>query len=174
MKHWINDSDTLEIQECELTFEEVYNKGYTPKEYLSEIKKANMLLLPEENFRERAGCFFPECTEEFFNYSKDNKSDSIAVDICVNDEDFQRIELHADLITVATLIVQWGVFPIVTSLIAAYLYDKIRKSNKSADDTNTEVNIVVENNKKSKKISYSGSIENFERAMKTIDETIFK
>lgn len=174
MKHWISDNDTLNIQESDLTFDTVYSKEYIPKEFLDEIKNASMLLVPDEMFRERSGCFFPECTEEFLAYVQDNKNSEISIDICVSDEDFQRIELHADLITVSTLIVQWGVFPIVTSLIAAYLYDKIRKHNKSANESNTEVNIIVEKDKKAQKISYSGSIENFDRAMKTIDETIFK
>ncbi|MBR0596428.1 hypothetical protein [Sinanaerobacter chloroacetimidivorans] len=174
MKHWINDEDTLDVQDSELTFDAVYSKEYIPTECLGELKKADILLIPEEMFRERRGCFFPECTEEFFTYVKDNKSDNVVVDICVSDEDFQRIELHADLITVATLIVQWVILPTATSLIAAYLYDKIKNRNKSAENTNAEVNIIVEKDKKSKKISYSGSIENFEMAMKTIDETIFK
>lgn len=72
------------------------------------------------------------------------------------------------------MIVQWAVWPITTSIIAAYLYDKLKKSNKSPKETNTDVNVIVEKNEKSKMIHYQGSVENFEKTMKTIDETIFK
>ena len=46
--------------------------------------------------------------------------------------------------------------------------------NKSPKETNTDVNVIVEKNGKSKMVHYQGSIENFEKTMKTIDETIFK
>ena len=101
-------------------------------------------------------------------------NENVKVDICISDEDFKKLELHADIVYIATMIVQWAVLPITTSIIAAYLYDKLNKSNKSPKETNTDVNVIVEKNGKSKMVHYQGSIENFEKTMKTIDETIFK
>ena len=46
--------------------------------------------------------------------------------------------------------------------------------NKEKDETNTNVHIIVEKNGKSKKVDYEGSIDNFEKAMKTVEKTIFK
>lgn len=74
----------------------------------------------------------------------------------------------------ATLIVQYAILPIVTSMIASYLYDKVKSMNKGKSETNTNVHIIVEKNGKSKKIDYEGTIENFEDAMKTVEKTIFK
>lgn len=84
------------------------------------------------------------------------------------------MELHADIVYVATLVVQYTVLPIVTSMIASYLYDKVKSMNKEKDETNTNVHIIVEKNGKSKKVDYEGSIDNFEKAMKTVEKTIFK
>ena len=80
------------------------------------------------------------------------------------------MELHADIVYVATLVVQYTVLPIVTSMIASYLYDKVKSMNKEKDETNTNVHIIVEKNGKSKKVDYEGSIENFEKAMKTVEK----
>lgn len=54
------------------------------------------------------------------------------------------------------------------------MYDKVKSMNKEKNETNTDVHIIVEKNGKSKKVDYEGSIENFEKAMQTIEKTIFK
>ena len=100
--------------------------------------------------------------------------EEIETEICIDNDEFQKIELHADIIYVATLIVQYVVLPVVTSVIASYLYDKINSMNKEKKDSNASVHIIVEKNGKSKKIDYEGSIDNFEEAMKTLEQTIFK
>lgn len=76
----------------------------------------------------------------------------IKTEICIDDDKFEKLELHADIVYVATLIVQYAVLPIVTSMIASYLYDKVKSMNKEKDETNTNVHIIVEKNGKSKKL----------------------
>lgn len=174
MQHESDIEKMIDVVDTELSFATIYNKDYMPKEYEEEIKAANILLIPRENFRDKQGLFFPECTDEFMEYMKERENANVKVDICISDEDFIKLELHADIIYIATMIVQWAVWPITTSIIAAYLYDKLKKTNKSPKETNTDVNVIVEKNGKSKMVHYQGSVENFEKAMKAIDETIFK
>lgn len=174
MKHESDIEKMIDVIDTELSFESVYKKEYMPREYEDEIKSANVLLIPNENFRGKQGLFFPECTDELLDFMKEQENENVKVDICISDEDFKKLELHADIVYIATMIVQWAVLPITTSIIAAYLYDKLNKSNKSPKETNTDVNVIVEKNGKSKMVHYQGSIENFEKTMKTIDETIFK
>lgn len=174
MKHESNIEKMINVLDTELSFETIYKKDYMPKEYEKEIRSANILLIPNENFRDKQGHFFPECTDEFFSFMKEQENENVKVDICISDEDFKKLELHADIVYVATMIVQWGVLPIVTGIISAYLYDKLKKSNKSPKETNTDVNVIVEKKGKSKMIHYQGSIDNFEKTMMTIDDTIFK
>lgn len=174
MKHESDIEKMIDVVDTELGFDAIYNKEYMPKEYEEEIRSANILLIPNENFRDKQGLFFPECTDEFFEFMKEKETENVKVDICISDENYIKLELHADIVYIATMIVQWAVWPITTSIIAAYLYDKLKKSNKSPKETNTDVNVIVEKNGKSKMIHYQGSVENFEKTMKTIDETIFK
>lgn len=141
MKHESDIEKMIDVIDTELSFESVYKKEYMPKEYEDEIKSANVLLIPNENFRGKQGLFFPECTDELLDFMKEQENENVIVDICISDEDFKKLELHADIVYIATMIVQWAVLPITTSMIAAYLYDKLKKSNKSSKETNTYATI---------------------------------
>ncbi|MFI3214855.1 MAG: hypothetical protein R3Y24_16200 [Eubacteriales bacterium] len=172
MLHESELENNLKITDANMTFESVLKKEYVPQKYLDDIKKANVLLIPNEGFRDIQGYFFPECTSEFYMFLKNQEG--IKTEICIDDENFKKIELHADIVYVATIIIQYAVLPIVTSMVAAYLYDKVKSMNKERKDTNADIHIIVEKNGKSKKIDYQGNVDNFEKAMKTVDETIFK
>lgn len=174
MKHESDIEKMIGVVDTELSFASIYEKEYMPKEYEKEIRSANILLIPNENFRDKQGLFFPECTDELLDFMKEKEIENVKVDICISDEDFKKLELHADIVYIATMIVQWAVLPIATNVIAAYLYDKLKKSNKSPKETNTDVKVIVEKDGKNKMVHFQGSIENFEKTMKTIDETIFK
>lgn len=172
MLHESDLEQKINVTDVDINFESIYEKDYIPQKYIEEIKQANVLIIPNEGFRDKKGLFFPECTSEFYQFLK-SKSE-IKTEICIDDDEFEKLELHADIVYVATLVVQYTVLPIVTSMIASYLYDKVKSMNKEKDETNINVHIIVEKNGKSKKVDYEGSIDNFEKAMKTVEKTIFK
>lgn len=172
MLHESNVEKELKITDTDVNFEVIYDKEYIPQKYLDSIKNANVLLIPHEGFRDKKGYYFPECTSEFYEYLRGKEE--IETEICIDDDEFQKLELHADIIYVATLIIQYVVLPVVTSIISSYLCDKIKSMNKKKKDVNTSVHIIVEKKGRSKKIDYEGSVENFEEAMKTVENTIFK
>mgnify|MGYP000276111666 CR=1 FL=1 len=162
MEHESDIEKMIDVIDTELSFESVYKKKYMPKEYEDEIKSANVLLIPNENFRGKQGLFFPECTDELLDFMKEQENENVKVDICISDEDFKKIRTaRRYCIHLLTMIVQCAVLPITTGIIAAYLYDKLNKSNKSPKETNTDVNVIVEKNGKSKMVHYQGSIEKF-------------
>ena len=172
MLHESDLEQKINVTDADINFESIYEKDYIPQKYIEDIKQANVLIIPNEGFRDKKGLFFPECTSEFYQFLK--STSEIKTEICIDDDKFEKLELHADIVYVATLIVQYAVLPIVTSMIASYLYDKVKSMNKEKDETNTNVHIIVEKNGKSQKIDYEGSIENFEETMKTVEKTIFK
>ncbi|MFF2484689.1 hypothetical protein [Paenibacillus sp. NPDC058071] len=167
-----DESVKIEIEEVETNFETIYNNTYFPKEYSDEIQKANALIIPyDKDFRDHSSPLFPEKTLEFYHYMKEasTKTD-VVLDICVSDENFQELELHADLITLPTIILSSIVFPIVTGLITNYLSDKIKRSR---SETRVKIELIIESKGKSKKISYEGDPDKFEstiRAIKRIDK----
>lgn len=173
MKHESNEKSKINITNNPYTFKELLKMPYVPNEFLDSIKSSNILLLPHINFRDKEGYFFPEDTYKLYEYFLENgKPQGLNIEICISDDEYKELELHADVINIADIFVQWIAFPIATSMLGSYLYDKLKKFNR--DDINAKVNISVEKDGESRTIHYEGRIENFENAMKSIDEHIFK
>lgn len=174
MKHEIF-GNTLKIVDTDLTFEQIYDKDYIPKDYMDEIKRANLLIIPNEGFSDSGDVLFPETTREFLDYIRDSSEEDIVADIAISDEDFQRIELHSAVIEVAKIIVQWAVFPIATSMIAAFLYDLVKKYRRKPEDTSARVQIITEETKtkKSKMITYEGPVSGVKDALDQAVKDLF-
>lgn len=168
MIHESDKVNDLVITESDLNFQKIYSKPYFPKDLEEDLKKANLLLLPYEGFKTTKGPVFPEQTMEFYKFIKNYDSNKLIGDICISDEDYAELELHADLITLSNMIVTMGVLPIATGLIANYLYQKIKEYHKT--DLKVVVNITVVDGDKSKSISYEGDAEKFEETLKTAKE----
>lgn len=172
MLHESDEKLKVQISDATVSFNDVYQNSNLSSELLEKIKDADILLLPYEDFRGYKNCLFPEQTYQFYTHLlKEAVKRSLSVDIGVSDDDYKEIELHADVVNIAEVLIQWVLFPIVTGMISTYLYDLVKQRKKKM---NANIKITVEKNGKAKTVSFEGDIENFERAMKSIDETIFK
>ena len=174
MKHEIYQP-ILNITDTEITFEDTYRKPYVPIEYMEDIKRANLLLIPNENFREEGDVLFPETTREFLDFIREKECTEIIADIAISDDGFNRIELHSATIEVATIIVQQIVLPIVTGLVASFLYDLIKKYHRKPEETSTKVKIITEetDTKKSKMITYEGPVSGVKNALDQAVKEVF-
>ena len=174
MKHEIFDT-VLNVTDSDVTFEMIYKKEYIPTEYLDDIKKANLLIIPNENFRYEGDVLFPETTREFLDFIREFPKDEIISDIAISDEDFKRIELHSAVIEVAPVIVQWVVLPIATSMIASFLYELVKKYRRKPEDTSAKVKIITEETetKKSKMITYEGPVSGVKDALDQAAKDLF-
>lgn len=174
MKHEIFDK-SLKIVDTDVTFEQIYDKEYIPKEYLEDIKKANLLIIPNEGFRDTGDVLFPETTREFLDFIRDSSGDDVVADIAISDEDFQRIELHSAAIEVATIIVESAIFNIAIGIISAFLYDLIKKYHRTPEETSAKVKIVTKETKtkKSKMITYEGPVSGVKDALDQAAKDLF-
>ena len=170
MIHETNEVKNLIIVDEVETFNSIYSKDYVPQKYIEKIKQSNLLLLPNEKFRDNVNCSFPEFTMEIYRYLKLNKQ--ISTEICIDDEEYKTLELHSEVINIPIMIIEYAILPIVLNMIASWLYDKVKAMNKKPEETSTNVNVIVEKNKKSKRIVYQGSIENFGEVIKNINEKL--
>lgn len=176
MQHEIN-IEALTVKDCSETFETIYEKEYFPKKLLDEIKEANVLLIPDYVKREdKKRYVFPECTQEFLEYVKDNASDNLRPDIAIDDEGFNKLELHSAAITIATFVVTSIALPMMINLVSNFLYDQAKKMHREKKDVSAKVNIITteESGKKSKMISYEGPVSGIEEALKSAAKDIFK
>ena len=174
MKHEIFDT-VLNVTDSDVTFEKIYKKEYIPTEYLDDIKKANLLIIPNENFRDEGDVLFPETTREFFDFIREFPNDEIIADIAISDEDFKRIELHSAVIEVAPIIVQTIVLPIALNIISSFLYDLVKKYRRKPEDTSAKVQIITEETatKKSKKITYEGPVSGIKEVLDQASKDLF-
>ena len=175
MKHEVF-GEKVEIEETDVTFESIYNKPFIPQDYIEDIKKADILIIPEENFREEGDVVFPETTREFLEYLQGQIPKDMSVDIAISDEDFRKIELHSDLVNVATIIVSSAAFSIACSLVASFLYDMAKKLLKRPEDLNAKVKIISEETKtkKTKSITYEGPVSGIKEALEQASKDLFK
>ncbi len=165
----------VKIYDTNISFEQIYNKEYIPKEYIDDIKKANLLIIPNEDFRDEGDILFPETTREFYDYIRENANDDIVADIAISDEDFQRIELHSAVFEVAPIIIQYGLLPIATSIIGSFLYELAKKHHRKPEDTTAKVKIITEEtkSKKCKTITYEGPVSGIKEALDEAAKDIF-
>ena len=144
-----------------------YEKPFFPKQYEQELKKANVLLIPFENARSGIEVAFPETTTEFLQFLKEQNDKELVSDIAIDDEHYQKLELHSAVITIATCIVQEVVWPIVASIIAAYIYDEVKKYHRTPNEMTAKLDVYVEKDGKTKRISYEGPASKVEDVLKT-------
>lgn len=175
VKHEVFDKK-IEIEETDITFDSIYDKPFIPQDYIEDIKKADILIIPEENFREEGDVLFPKTTREFLEYLQEQIPKDMSVDIAISDEDFRKIELHSDLVNVATIIVSSTAFSIACSMVASFLYDMAKKLLKRPQDLNAKVKIISEETKtkKTKSITYEGPVSGIKEALEQASKDLFK
>lgn len=167
-----NKKITVEDTTCD--FKSTYMEKYFPQDLLNEIRKANMLIIPDYFSREGySGYVFPETTQEFLGYAKEKACDEFIPDIAADDNSFNKTELHSAVITVATFIVTTVAFPIALSIVANFLYDQMKKHHRKEGELSCKLNIIVTDGKKNKKISYEGPANSAEEALKLAVERTF-
>lgn len=83
--------------------------------------------------------------------------------------------MHSAVIEVAKIIVQWGVLPIATSMLAAFLYDLVKKHHRNPEETAAKVEIITEetSTKKSKRITYEGPLSGIKDALTQATKELF-
>lgn len=169
-----DEKQILELTDTTLTFNEIYLKPYFPERYEEDIKRANVLLIPQY-FRDYDHVVFPEQTSRFFEYIKEKSiGTGIIPEICISDEEYRELQLHDSTINLPELIAQLIFFPILTSIIAAYFYEKIKERGHKDEPLKATINITVESDGKSKRIHYEGNADKFDDVMKTVNKRLKK
>ncbi|OOR21735.1 hypothetical protein [Bacillus cereus] len=167
MIHESNKVNDLVITEGKLNFEDIYSKSYFPKEYEEDLKKANLLLIPYEGFKTIEDPVFPEETMKFYEFIKDYSDERLIGDICISDDNYVELELHADLISLANMVIDTAVLPITLGLITNYISQKLQERK---GDLKIKVNMTVVDGEKSTTISYEGDADKFEETIKAVNQ----
>ena len=100
-------------------------------------KNAEVLVVPS-NYVDRP-LAFPVSTMDFYTLIK--KQLGANIEICVNDEDFEEIELNSHTLRLPTIKVKEYVLPFVIGYMVNFVYD--RTAAPSQPDVNADVNVEV-------------------------------
>jgi len=172
MLHESDKVKELKITESSVTFEDFYSKDYFPKELEGAIKKANMLILPYEGFRDFEKPVFPEETQKFFHFLREKGDPSLITDICISDEDYFELELHADLIVIPMMILSSFVLPVTINVVSDYISSKIESRNRNTE-LKVKATFTVVNGDSSKIFEFEGDADKFEETFEPVKD-LFK
>jgi len=168
MKHEIDKLDDVVITDSSENFDTWINREYISEELKNNLRKASILLVPTEGFRERDIPVFPVKSEELFTYIKNRLPSDFKVDICIRDEDYKELALHADSVILADIVVTTIVFPILVNIIGEYIKQKILKYR---EKRRVRVSLtVVDERGKSKNLTYEGNVEDFGGIMEKLKD----
>ena len=158
----------LEEIRSDITFDKCYADSTLSVEELLLIKKADLLFLPQENFREGINKCFHENIIEINDYFKEYSNGELLTEFCISEDEFQIMELHSEVVRFGIILIAEASFALFIGLITNYLYDLAKRRAKKNKEIKAEISIIIEKKGKSKKITYRGSAEDFEIAMKSI------
>lgn len=68
MLHESDLEQKINVTDADINFESIYEKDYIPQKYIEDIKQANVLIIPNEGFRDKKGLFFLNVHPNFINF----------------------------------------------------------------------------------------------------------
>ncbi|MCB5953253.1 hypothetical protein LI951_14350 [Enterococcus sp. BWT-B8] len=133
-----------------------------------QINNSKLLLIPTRTVNEKE--LYPEGTGDFYRFLIDqDDSKELLAEFIVDDENYGELELHSDIVYLATMVFSGVVLPIIINVVSDYITEMRKRKNEEFD---VEVSYIFEEDggKTSKKITYKGKAENFDETMKSLKE----
>ncbi len=168
MEHETDRIDDVVITDSSENFDTWINREYISERLKSDLKKANILLVPTEGFRDKNILVFPVRTEELFIYIKNRLPSEYKIDICIEDEEYKELALHSDLVIIGGFVVTSIIMPILANIISEYIKQKILKMG---EKRGVKVSLTIVGEKgASKNLTYEGEAENFGRIINKLND----
>lgn len=147
------------IEDINLTHEDLMNKPYISSKYKKQISEADIVVLPHEKKREGLEISYPEHTMRAIDYLK--SSLDIDIQYAVDDEEYQELQLHSIDITIPVLYVAKGV---ALNLVSSVLYDWL-KGKFSKENPTVKCEVLYRKDGSMKKVKYEGPLEGMKEMM---------
>jgi hypothetical protein len=140
--------------------------SWRKKSYLSDVTKellrqADVLMVPDEDFRDYPLPVFQRNTLEILDYLNAN----LRVEAAINEEDFREVALNNRIHRIGKYIVNTVVFPVFVGLITCYIYDKLKHEDPKDE---VELEIVVDDGTHSKSVKFRGTVDDLKRLKQDI------
>jgi len=157
------------ITDTNENFETWINRKYVSDNTKNQLRDADILIVPNEGFRDSSFPVFPAHTEKIYSFLKKELPPELRVDICIEDDDYKELSLHANLIILGVFVVTAIAVPTLVNLLSEYLKRKIF-GNK--DEQKVKVSLtVVDDAGHSQNFTYEGSSSNLGTIIDKLKET---
>ncbi|HEX5754017.1 MAG TPA: hypothetical protein VFZ09_47985 [Archangium sp.] len=157
------------IEASDKSFDYWKNREDTTPELREGIAAANMLIVPSESYRDFREPTFPTGTEELLEYLRENSPPELTPEIYATDTTYQELALHADILRIATLVVEFGIVPLAIGLLSNYLYSRLGSRR---DNTTVIFDMHITGHRQTAKVHYEGPAPAFEASIKKALETL--
>ncbi len=158
------EKDNILITNVNDSFKMWLNKPYISKELKEDLSKANLLIIPEEKYRDYETPIFPNGTLDLHFYIQDNYKNEICSEICIEDKDYNEIALHDNNIWIATIIIEKILLPLIISVLTNFISSKYPQGS-----NHVELNIILKNGEDYKKVEFKGDADNLSKILDKID-----
>lgn len=156
------DESYITITESDVNFETWLAKPFISEQLRTELKNANVLLLPLEEFRGHKKPMFMAGTDSLLDFLLKNKPDAMNLDICIEDDDYNELRLHDITVVLGIFLATSVVVPVLVNLISDYLKNRIFKDKPPVDEKISFDIHIVEDDGSSRKLTYNGPAKNFD------------
>jgi len=155
---------SIVVENISDTIESWAKRSYIESELRERILNSNVLLVPGEGYVDSDALFFPEGTEQLVEFLRENSPPDVPLEICVEDKDYKELSRYADVVFLASFIVYKIAAPIVVSLVAGYLKERLGSKEKG---TIAKWSLTVEDKEtgQSTQLSYEGPAEKLKEQM---------
>ncbi|MDO0823321.1 hypothetical protein [Desulfosporosinus nitroreducens] len=150
MIHETDNINNLEVNKVNFDLEPYLEKHIRNDELAKEIRNADIVLIPYNNFREINGPIFSEETVRFYAYLTDNLGGR-TVEICVEEEDYKEIALHDETFNLGIMFLNGMLLPVLVNIISEYI-----KSLRGEKRANVKVTVVQREENSYREFKYEG------------------
>ena len=164
----MNEEAQINMEESIEGFDHWASKEFLTAETKDKIGKAEVLIVPDEDFRDGISVSFPTATEELFQFLQEELAQKHPVEIAIEDKDYKELALHGATVIFAGFVVTSIVAPIVVHVLGKYI-DKKFFNDPKKDENNLKIELTIEERNgeqvKIRRISYDGPVEFFQKKL---------
>jgi|WetSurMetagenome_2_1015567.scaffolds.fasta_scaffold09200_7 hypothetical protein len=157
---------------CETTDDSastIAQKSYVPQAMQDAVATADVILVPYEGWGKHKGPVFAKGTSEFAELLRDQLPSDLQLAVPVNEDDYEEIALHGELLVIGTIAVTSLVLPILAKIVAHFIIKKIEASLRPGT-TDMRITLLVLEEKRCVKFSYEGKPKEFLEALRDAKE----
>jgi hypothetical protein len=160
-----HDKPLLSVSPCDETYSSFIDKDYISDGIRQQLRDTNILVIPNEGYSDLSEeRHFPSGTVELFQYIVDQRDERISIGLCIEEDDYKELALHADWVYLADFVVKDIIAPILVTLLAEYI---IHLRGKHVGDTIVKSRIIVVDKRNEHKVemNYEGPATEYKDIM---------